>query len=156
MIRNSAGDAIRASGKDLKIINNVIADNARMGILLSSDAALIENNYLVGNLQGIYLDSCTDRIEIQDNTIIGSQPQIYGSCIGIVLYYHPNPADIAIRRNIITNKGNGNAVAVTTSDASANDSLGLTGNSIENQGSGLAVYLYNWQPQNPKVVGNGQ
>jgi len=152
MIRNSAGDAIRASGKDLKIINNIIADNAGMGIFLSADAALIENNYLVGNVQGIYLDSCTERIQIQDNTVIGSQPQTYGSCISIVLYYHLNPADIAIRRNIITNKGNGNAVAATTSDASANDSLGLTENSIENQGSGLAVYLYNWQPQNPKAI----
>ena len=90
VIKYSGGVGIFTSGDNQKILSNRIHDNL-LGIVFSSENEadiLISNNYLINNLQGIYLDSNDKEIKINDNTIISSSPEVNGSCIGINLQYH--------------------------------------------------------------------
>ena len=149
-IRYSAGEGIRTSGGKQRILSNLIHDNT-LGIALSSQGAVVENNAITNNGQGIWLGDNTNRIEITGNTIISSSPEIYGACLSVNLYRHETPSKIVISRNHILSN-NGNAIAVATHGPDANDDLSFTFNTIENAGGNLSVYLHDWQSENPDPV----
>ncbi|MDM8526400.1 right-handed parallel beta-helix repeat-containing protein [Desulfococcaceae bacterium HSG8] len=148
-VRYSSGDAVRALGGFQKIISNLIHDNGR-GIYLTSDGGLIGNNYITGNIQGIYVASSGKNVEIKNNTIVSDSPQLGGSCIGIDLDLNENISEILIHKNHIKNSL-GNAIAIAERAPDANYELTLTENNIENTGN-LAVYLYNWQSEKPVPI----
>ncbi|OQX24568.1 MAG: hypothetical protein BWK80_20140 [Desulfobacteraceae bacterium IS3] len=160
-IRNNVSGGIKTAGGFQKIVNNLIHDNT-LGIKLSCEGALIENNYLISNQQGLYIDESAYTIEIKNNSIIAVSSEAYGACIGIHLFYNAienasaseitkKKLNILISNNNLSNTA-GNAVAVTEEEAEANYELSITGNNIENTEGKLAVVLYKWKHENPSPI----
>jgi len=90
IIRYSKADGIIAHSGTQAIINNQIHDTACGITLISSEGGLIENNYLIRNNQGIYLESGTGMVTVRNNTVRSSSSKIYGGCLGVRLLYHDN------------------------------------------------------------------
>ncbi len=160
-IRYNVSGGVQASGGFQNIVNNLIHNNG-IGIKLSCEGALIENNYLTDNQQGIYIDKSVYTVEIKNNTIIAASAEAYGACVAIHLYYNAvenasaseitkKKAIIVISNNHLSNTA-GNAIAVTEEEAAANYELRATGNNIENSEGKLAVLLYGWKHENPSPL----
>ncbi|MDM8551597.1 right-handed parallel beta-helix repeat-containing protein [Desulfobacterales bacterium HSG2] len=160
LIRYSAGHGILAVGGDQRILSNRIHDTGA-GIIISPESALIENNYLINNAQGIYVNSGNNRIEIRNNSflnieseeseenrVVGSSDSTDGTCMSINLYRHEEVSDMAIYENHILSSA-GNAVAISAPDPEPNVVLRMNRNNIENTGGNLLVYLHDWQVKNP-------
>ena len=160
LIRYSAGDGIWASGGNQRIFGNRIHNTGR-AIFIAPERALIKNNYLINNGQGIFLSSGNGGIEVRRNSILNvetgetglvhASATTYGTCLRINLYPHEDPSEIRIHDNHLINDA-GNAIAISAQAPNVNVQLSLICNNIENTGGNLAVYLHDWQVENPAAL----
>lgn len=152
-IRYSTGGGIWVSGGIQRIQSNLIHETS-YGIAMSSDGALLENNYIINTGQGIYLGPNTDTTEIKNNTIINTLSTAEGACLSINLFHHEPPTVITVSGNQIVNN-TGKAIAISAETPDANDILRFSANNIENTGEDLSVYLHNWQRADSDPVSMG-
>jgi len=142
IIRYSNFDAIRSEGSGHpKIVSNYIYDNKGRGILILYGNALIQDNVIVNNDQGIYLSSMVGSIEITNNTIISSSPETYGACIRIDV--SSETGEILVYKNAITStNSNSNTISCILNYGEMNlENINFTHNNIENIGGLYSVYL---------------
>ncbi len=90
IVRYGKNDGIRTKGGTPYIKNNRIHDT-RCGVkMITPDAGQIQNNYLVNNQQGIYVESGDETVDVSGNTVICSSSEGYGSALGVNMVYHNN------------------------------------------------------------------
>ncbi len=90
IIRYSKSDGIRAVSGIQNIIDNRIHDTDTGIKLITPDKGLVQNNYLINNIQGIYVESGADSVEVIENTVTCSSSEGYGSALGINMLFHNN------------------------------------------------------------------
>ena len=95
MIRNNTiryGSSVGISATDillaqtlsgrLQILSNRIHNHA-VGIRLNLEGALIQNNFLINNAQGMDIRTSSNDIVVQSNTIINDAPQLIGAAMNL-------------------------------------------------------------------------
>ncbi len=68
----------------IRIISNRIYSNAT-GIRFSAEGGIIENNYFLNNTQAIDLEIRSNDLEIANNTVISTAPELFGTALQLVL-----------------------------------------------------------------------
>jgi len=90
IVRYGNADGILCNAGVPNILGNRIHDTTCGIMLINPEGGRVENNYLIENGQGIYLDSGSGTLSIQNNTIRGTEPEIYGACMGVKLSFLSN------------------------------------------------------------------
>ncbi|MFX1412144.1 MAG: PKD domain-containing protein, partial [Promethearchaeota archaeon] len=90
IIRYSYTDGIIAFSGIQNIADNRVHDTACAIKLLSSEGGVVENNYMIRNEQGIYVESGANTLEIRKNTVRNSSSEVFGGCLGVNLLYQDN------------------------------------------------------------------
>ncbi len=90
IVRYGKSDGIRTKGGTPHIMGNRIHDTQCGVKMITPDAGQIQNNYLVNNQQGIYMESGDATVDLSENTIICSSSEGYGSALGVNMVYHNN------------------------------------------------------------------
>jgi len=68
----------------IRIISNRIYSNAT-GIRFSAEGGIIEDNYFLNNTQAIDLEIRSNDLEIANNTVISTAPELFGTALQLVL-----------------------------------------------------------------------
>ena len=97
IIRYSKANGITTNEGMLNIIGNRIHDTVCGIKLIIPEGGLVENNYLIDNELGIYIESGDGDVTIRNNTIRNntvksSSLEEYGGCLGINLFSHNRPS----------------------------------------------------------------
>ncbi len=90
IVRYGKNDGIRSVGGTPSIKDSRIHDT-QCGIrMITPDAGQIQNNYLVNNQQGLYVESGDETVDISGNTVVCASSEGYGSALGLNMVYHNN------------------------------------------------------------------
>lgn len=88
IVRNSKNDGIRiVSGRAVVSDNRIHGTTCGIKVI-DPQSSVVRNNYLLENRQGIYVESGSESVQVENNTVLSASSEGYGAALGGRLSYH--------------------------------------------------------------------